>query len=316
MSPPGPSQPGFWLLAAMGAAATVYSGWQFLRFLRRDRFAADTPLAKIRSAAQGYVHLEGTLVSSPEDGELIAPLTRRRCVWWDYKVEQRSTTGGRGSSWSVRERATSVSSFVLRDADGECLVGPVGADITATTHNVWHGSTPLPDTPPAASVQSFGSAELPYRYTERLLTSGARVTVLGDLRSHSEVESIDEEVRTTLAEWKQRPAELLQRFDANHDGKLDMTEWEAARSAARAQVQAHAGTPGARRSVVGQPTHGQPFVIAPFDGAQLVRRSQRSAMLAFAATLVLAGLTAWCVQQAVAGGPLPATRGAAFRASN
>ncbi|MHB1871422.1 MAG: GIDE domain-containing protein [Steroidobacteraceae bacterium] len=315
MSPHGPSLPGFWLLAALGAAATLYSGWQFFRFLRRDRFSADTPVAKIRSAAQGYVHLEGTLAPSPEDGELIAPLTRRRCVWWDYKVEQRST-GGRGSSWSVRERATSVSSFVLRDADGECLVGPVGADITPTTHNVWHGSTPLPDTPPAASVQSLGSAELPYRYTERLLTGGARVTVLGDLRSHSGVESIDEDVRATLAEWKQHPAELLQRFDRNHDGTLDMTEWEAARSAARAQVQAHAGAPESRRSVVGQPTHGQPFLIAPFDGAQLVRRTQRMAALAFAATLVLAGLTAWCVQRAVVGGPAPTAGAAAIRASN
>ena len=316
MSPPGSSQPGFWLLAAMGAAATLYSGWQFFRFLRRDRFAADTPLARIRSAAQGYVRLKGTLAPPLEDGELIAPLTRRRCVWWDYQVEQRSTTGGRGSSWSVRERATSVSSFVLRDADGECLVGPVGADITPTTHNVWHGSAPLPDTPPAASVQTFGSAELPYRYTERLLTSGSRVTILGDLRSHSDVESIDEDVRGTLAEWKQHPAELLQRFDRDHDGKLDMAEWEAARSAARAQVQAQAGTPGSRRSVVGQPTHGQPFLIAPFDGTQLVRRTQRIAALAFAATLVLAGLTAWCVQQAAAGVASPTAGTAIFRASN
>lgn len=290
-----------WGLAALCGAATLYCAWLFFRLLRRDRFAADTPLARIRSAAQGYVRLEGHLEPSAEEGELTSPLTHRHCVWWDYKVESRQSGGVQGRNWHCIERGTSVTPFTLRDADGACLVGPVGADIIPTTHNVWHGATPRPDGPPATAT--FTSYEQPYRYTESVLTAGTRVTVLGELRSHSVVDSIEEEVRTTLAEWKRDPAALLARFDRNHDGQLDMDEWEAVRAAARAEVQARAGTAGARQSIVGQTTHGQPFLIAPFDGAGLVQREKHRAALAFAATLVLAGLTAWSAQHALTAHP-------------
>ena len=44
------------------------------------------------------------------------------------------------------------------------------------------------------------------------------------------------------------------------------TEWEAVRAAAREQVEANIATQDARVSVVGQTTHGEPFLIAPLDG--------------------------------------------------
>jgi hypothetical protein len=51
-------------------------------------------------------------------------------------------------------------------------------------------------------------------------------------------------------------------------------------------------------SVVGQTTHGEPFLIAPLDGKGLVRREKQRAALALTASVILALLTAWAAQKA------------------
>ncbi|MDE2448565.1 MAG: hypothetical protein KGO22_06305 [Gammaproteobacteria bacterium] len=280
MSPQG-GFPGFLALAALFAAGTAYAVYRFFTSLRRDRFAADTPLARIRSAAQGYVHLEGQ-AGPPPEGAIAAPLTKQPCVWWDYKVEEAQAANGGRKQWHVVDRATSVAPFSLRDADGECLVGPVGADVTPTSQKTWYGDN-----------------DQNLRYTERVICTGAHLTVLGELRSRSVVESIEREVGKVVVEWKHDQAGLLARFDRNHDGQLDAGEWETARAAAREQVEASLATKDARVSVVGQTTHGEPFLIAPLDGKHLVSREKHRAALALAASVVLALLTAWAVQKAL-----------------
>jgi hypothetical protein len=273
--------PGFLVLALLLAAGTAYAVYYFFVSLRRDRFAADTPVARIRSAAQGYVHLEGT-AEPPAEGPISSPLGKLACVWWDYKIEQRqrAVAGNRSESWHVVDRATSVAPFALHDADGACLVGPVGADVTPTLHRSWYDS------------------DRDYRYTERLIAPGARLTVLGELRSHSAIESIEQEVGKLVVAWKQDQPTLLARFDRNHDGQLDAEEWEAVRAAARQQVEANLASKDARVSVVGQTTHGEPFLIAPLDGKRLVAREKHRAALALAASVLLAFLAAWAAQKA------------------
>lgn len=288
---------GFLALAVLFAAGTVYAVYYLFISLRRDRFAADTPLAHIRSAAQGYVHLEGQ-AGSPPEGPITAPLSGLDCVWWDYKIEERRRVGNNNHEWCVVDSATSVAPFSLRDADGECLVGPVGADVTPTSHQTWYGDSARPACLPALEGRGW-NPERNYRYTERLIPPGVRLTVLGELRSRSVVASIEQEVGKVVVGWKQDQAALLARFDRDHDGQLNAAEWEAARAAAREQVEASLGTNAARLSVVGQTTHGEPFLIAPLDGQRLVSREKHRAALALAASVVLALLTAWAAQQAL-----------------
>ena len=289
--------PGFLALAVLGAAGTLYAVYYFFISLRRDRFAADTPVARIRSAAQGYVHLEGR-AGPPPEGPITAPLSGLPCIWWDYKIERRQSTGNGRNQWHVIDRAASVAPFSLRDADGECLVGPVGADVTPTSHETWYGDSPRPACLPGLEGRGW-SPEREYRYTERVICPDAQLTVLGELRSHSAVESIEREVGKIVVGWKQDQAALLARFDRNHDGELDAEEWEAARAAAREQVEANLGSREARVSVVGQTTHGEPFLIAPLDGKRLVDREKHRAALALAASLLLASVTAWAAQKAL-----------------
>ena len=87
--------------------------------------------------------------------------------------------------------ATSVAPFSLRDGDGECLVGPVGADVTPTSHETWYGDKPRPVCLPAPEGRGW-SPDRDYRYTERVICTGVRLTVLGELRSRSAVDSIEQ----------------------------------------------------------------------------------------------------------------------------
>jgi len=242
------------IAALLAAALTAYGLWQFLRRLQRDRVVADTPLAHIRSAAQGYVKVSGRALC---EGAVTAraPLTHRDCVWWQYAVA-RAERGPKGETrWVPVEDGTSVEPFVLDEDGARCLVGPVRAEVTATDRKVWQDGN--------------------LRYTESVIESGAQLCVLGELRSHSEVGDLTAATMEKLREWKQDQQALLARFDTNHDGRLDETEWEAARAAAAKEAGAqNLNSEITRTSIISQPTNGEPFLIAPLDTRQLENRER------------------------------------------
>src|SRR5580658_678702 len=127
---------GLWILACVCGAGSLAALLTCLSRLRRDRFMTDTPLCRVRSAPQGYVRIEG-LAEPPPGEDLRSPLTGRACVWWDFRVEYREQSERGNRQWRTVEKATSVAPFVLTDGDGECLIGPVGAEVTATINDRW-----------------------------------------------------------------------------------------------------------------------------------------------------------------------------------
>src|SRR5271165_1053887 len=131
----------YWAAAAVCGAVAWWALYRFWASLRRDRLLEDTPLVRIRSAAQGYVKLHGRTAPANETA-LAAPLTSRPCVWWRYEVEQKFRNAKGETRWESIDSGTSVDLFVLADADAQCLVGPVNAEITPTAHNVWYGTDP------------------------------------------------------------------------------------------------------------------------------------------------------------------------------
>lgn len=286
----------YWALAACSAIAAAYAIYRLFLSVTRDRFVTDTPLVRIRSAAQGYARLEGHAGTAAAD-LLVAPLSGRPCVWWDYRISIKETDSRGNSKWSQLESATSVAPFAFADLDGRCLVGPVGAEVTPTSTDTWFGDTPRPVAGPPQHGW-IGSLDHTYRYTERLLAPGTRLSVLGELRSHAEEHELDSDARSLLAGWKADQPGLLARFDTDHDGRIDAQEWEAARAAAYTQAQAGVANARIERAnIVAQPTHGQPFLIAPLDGTQLADRERHHAWLFLAAAVLLLGLTAWSLHK-------------------
>lgn len=302
------------IVAGVFAALALLALRAFFVRLRRERLVAETPLMRIRSAAQGYVKVAGRAAPAnpvPTD----APLSSRPCVWWSYEIAHRERDSRGNSRWSVVERATSTELFVLADEEGRCLVGPVQAEITPTTRDTWYGSDSRPRGLPVRSGVFRGSGD--WRYTELLLSVDDRLSVLGDLRSHSEVASIDSNTAHRLKEWKRDQQALLARFDANRDGCIDATEWDAARAAAARESQALALSEGieggapARIRVISKPAGGEPFLIAPLSSEAIQRREWRFGMLYLCAAVLSLVLCVWSLRHAKALSELPAVVGAA-----
>ena len=265
--------------------------------LRRDRFIADTPLVRIRSAAQGYVRIAG-IARSPPDETLRSPLTGRACVWWDYQVEAREENAKGEAQFRTIEKATSVTPFVLDDSEGECLIGPVGAEVTPTSNERWSGMSRHPQGAPLSRAILGLAGQDDYRYHERLIAPGTPLSVLGELRSNTDFGAIEQKTQEILLQWKRDQSTLLRRFDRNHDGQIDSDEWESARIAARAEAEATVlHSPIERVGVVAQTTHGEPFLIAPLDEKHLVRREKRRAFLLLLASILCIGLAIWALSK-------------------
>ena len=289
------------IAAAAGVGALLFL-FGFLRRMRRDRLLADTPLMHIRSAAQGYVKVQGS--ARPAGATpAAAPLSGRQCVWWDFRVaEQYRDSRGR-TEWRTVESATSVELFVLADDDAQCLVGPVRAEVTPSRSNTWYGSEsrPLSGPPAVNTALLMGS----FRYTESLLDVDAELCVAGELRSHSETGDLPAALAAKLHEWKQDPQRLLERFDADRDGQLNAAEWDAARAAAAQECEAQKlSSDIARISVISEPADGRPFLISPRGPAGMEKREWRMAWLYFALGLVCVWVCAWALGKAGLAGAL------------
>lgn len=81
----------FWLAAAILIGLTVFGFIGAFYFYLRKRVMQDTPTSKIRSAAQGYVELNGhgDLLEGPP---IIAPLTGSTCRSGRQYAMQHSNT--------------------------------------------------------------------------------------------------------------------------------------------------------------------------------------------------------------------------------
>lgn len=80
----------FWGVAVLLAVLALVAFSGLFRFYRRVRMIEDTPTSKIRSAAQGYVELQGEAESLPGPAT-VAPLSQLHCLWYRYRVEARRT---------------------------------------------------------------------------------------------------------------------------------------------------------------------------------------------------------------------------------
>ncbi len=82
----------FWFYTGPLIAAAVVAFIYAYKFFYRKRLIEDTPTSRIRSAAQGYVELDGQ--SQLMDGPtIVAPLSGKPCTWYSFTVEEKRQTG-------------------------------------------------------------------------------------------------------------------------------------------------------------------------------------------------------------------------------
>lgn len=272
----------FWVGIAIAVVAGVVMFVSGFAQLRRARLMEDMPTSRVRSAAQGYVELQGhaRLLPGPE---IRSPLSNERCCWWEFKVEHRQTehhSGKRRVEWVTIDKGISDELFLLFDDTGECVVDPRGATVIPSLSRTWRGHQVRPMVfPKHSSMLGFGD----YRYTEKLVQFGDLLYALGQFCSQTAVRADDEQhdVAHLLIEWKRDRPELLRRFDTNRDGQIDLQEWEAARRAALAQVMAEHVERSTQPDlhVLSVSPDGRPFILSTQTEERLTRRLRWTGVL-------------------------------------
>ncbi len=284
----------YWMFAGMALVLTVVGFVAAFRYLHRSRLIQDTPTSKIRSAHQGYVELEGRADLLP--GEPIhSELTGSPCTWYSFKVEEQRRSS-RNNRWHTIRSGDSKALFLLRDETGQCIIDPDGALVTPSVKSVWYGSSrDWPYGTPAPTTRSLLGGR--YRFTEHRILQLDHLYALGRFRTEGgghHNPDIREEVRQLLNEWKQDQASLLERFDADGDGQINMQEWEQVRRAAEVEVQRQVRERqnGPETHILAKPVHGRrPYLLSTLPQDDLAARYRRYAIGSLVGFL-LAGVAA------------------------
>lgn len=281
--------------------AVLISLYGVVRNWKRLRLVEDTPTAKLRSAHQGYIELEGKGLFV-DDQPIYAPLSNHPCLWYRSQIEQQETfteNGRTQTRWRMVYKNVSDHRFKLTDGVNSCYVDPNGAEVNGNEKLVWYGNTEWPTRTQILESQSIVRAMTNnYRYSEWLILPGQPLYILGQFTTWSATaqQSTRDVMINLLNDWKQDQQALKDRFDANKDGTIDQTEWEAARreaqSAARQAYDQLALEPDTH--IMTKPDNSaQPFIISVYPQAVLVRKYRRNSLIALAACITSICTIAW-----------------------
>ncbi|KAA3650449.1 MAG: hypothetical protein DWQ11_16875 [Proteobacteria bacterium] len=258
---------GFRIGALALVLAAALFGW--LRSIHHSRLILDTPTSRIASAAQGYTELFGH--GLPLDGTpLYSPLNGLPVLWYRLLVEEK-----RGERWQRESDDESDASFLLDDGSGQCAIDPEGAELLITRKDV--------------------QVRDDRRYTQWCLIKNDPIYVIGDFTTLGSIDPAHDtarQVRELLAHWKADHPALLERFDLDGNGEIDLQEWELARAEAkrevrRQQAELHAA---AEAHIVRKPEGRRLYLISDLDPSQLGRRYQLWGWGFLAATVVSAAI--------------------------
>jgi hypothetical protein len=232
-----------WPYALLAMSMVSFCAW--VANYRRYRQISDLPTSKVASAAQGYVELFGR--SDLLLGKAVTSrLSSTTCCWYSYEIEEKDSN----DKWRTVDSGSSVEHFLLVDDTGECVISPDGAEVLTNDGKSWEQND--------------------RRYSECLLLPKGVLYAIGEFSTSTAnaVAAGDEraDVGSLLAEWKTNRKSLLERFDLNQDGKIDMKEWELARLQAQREVRQRQGEIQARSSegtnILRKPPDGRLFLLA------------------------------------------------------
>jgi len=287
-------------LMVLCAVAAAWCAWRTHRNILLARTIEDHPTSTVRSAYQGYVELKGIGLYFDDD-PMNAPLSKRPCIWYRYKVERSN-----GEGWEVVESGTSSETFMLDDGTGRVVIDPEGAEVTVKVKQTWTARSGG-----VASAESMRFARrlgVPnalegdlYRHTEERLLPGKRLYVLGLMRnlvSLHDGPTLKEDIVEILREWKTDQADLNRRFDLDGDGQLSEQEWMLARSEARREALAVRREEQKRNlegvNIVGRPDdHRRPYLISAFHESEIVKRYRLFALACGFGFLALGTFALW-----------------------
>ena len=271
----------------------LYAFYLMVRRHRISRLLENTPTSKIRSAAQGYVELNGK--AQLMDGSLItSPISGRACVWFRYIIEKqvthRDSKGNTTTSWQVIKRQTSDELFLIEDETGRCIIDPDDAEVVTTDKRIWY-------------KHDFMQ---PRRYTEELITESEPLFAIGLFKTIDRAERHQHRrhISELLRQWKKSPNLLLLKYDKDNNGELNQQEWQQVRMAAEQQIQREYGHHASQESLnLLEMTHdtNQAFILSTLSEEKLISR-YKFHLIGYIATFFITGsFVAWAISVRIGG---------------
>ncbi len=244
------------LLLAIGITlsffACLFNYWRLLKM-------TEAPISTIAAAAQGYIELYG---KASCEKALKTPYQGIPCVWyraWAFANREGDDEDGFDiTNNQLLDYSESQTIFTLDDGTAKCEVNPQGAEVIHFMARTWRKNN--------------------HRYAEEYLPAGKPLYVIGQLDTRKDLlddAQINQFLREKLADWKTRPQQLLNRFDQNRDGQLDMHEWQQARQQAHQCLlaehanQAHNTNKSGIEYTLAKPASNQLFLISAISPQQL-----------------------------------------------
>jgi hypothetical protein len=283
----------FWAFSGFALGFTGVGFYTGFHGMRRTRLVQDVPTARVRSAPQGYVELEGIARLLDETPEL-APLSGKPCCWYKFSIERRSK-----DKWVRVKSGHSDRQFLLEDVTGECVIDPHGAEVSTRHKRTWSGDSGEAlwlGIQRSSFSEWFGGR---YRYTEELLVDGDPLYAVGWFKSLDDLDhrrGRDALTRDLLREWKQRQVTLIERFDHDRNGRIDPEEWEMVRSAAERRADEDYAEQRTAMHVhrLSRPDDRQlPFLLANLPQEDLVQRYRWRTWGGFGLFFIAGSVATW-----------------------
>lgn len=289
----------FWTITVILALGTLVCLLWFARKLKHARLIEDTPTSKIRSAAQGFVELEGIARPLDPENPILSPLSQTPCHWFEFKI-MRKVTNGKKTSWRVVQSGRSPAPIILDDNTGQCLLKPGSANLHTTTSNTWYGTSRHPSQLSIErkdSLIQFGN----YRYSESLIPMNSPLYALGYFKTVRANDDFQKEkaIAEIIREWKTDQEALVERFDRNGDGTVDEQEWKLVRLAANLEAEdlEHKLNIQADIHTMEKPKNKAPYLISTEDQSTFTNTLKWHYRIAMVASIAMLYSTSWMLIQ-------------------
>lgn len=283
----------FLIVTVLGSIISLYAFYLMVKRHHITRLIENTPTSKIRSAAQGYVELNGK-AQLMDGSTLLSPLSTRACVWYRYKIEKevihRDSKGNVTRSWQLIKSARSDNLFLIEDETGRCIIDPDDADVVTTDKRVWYS-------------HEFMQRR---RYTEELITESEPLYAIGLFKTidHVERHKHKSHISTLLRHWKKSPNLLLLKYDKDNNGELNEEEWHQVSLAAERQVQRDYGQKALQEPLnllKMTPHKNQAFILSTLSEEKLIKRYNMHLSAYILAFFVIGSFVAWAINIRVNG---------------
>jgi hypothetical protein len=232
-----------WFAFVIGLLIVIASVSSIFGHFLSSRRVEDTPTSKIRSAAQGFVELSG-LSSTSKKKAITAPWSGKSCAWYECLVK-----AARHKDPPTIKRWQSNEPLAIYDGTGHCLID--NDQMNVHWPNVgfkkkncdnWFGDKKEFH---ASYEGRRYSHQNKYLFVEIRIPYNANIVASGwfESRNLKQDSLLEIEADKILNEWKKERASLLERFDTNGDGEIDLAEWKHAREVAQIEAQNRLSSP-------------------------------------------------------------------------